>query len=214
LRLVGLAISLSMVLAVAQAEVPAEVTEDGLVRVASSRKVGVYRAPEVPFQRYQSIVIAPIPVVFRKTWMMENRDIKPADLERIRGELARSFREELIAELVHRGGYQLTESAGPDTLRVEPYVLNLNIVAPLVDAEARSHTYVRTGNSMKLAVELRDASSTVIVGRIINYVQPKEFSIPQFASKVGNFGEARAGFANTARYTREALNVAKTERAQ
>jgi hypothetical protein len=212
MRVAGLVFGLTMVLAVGQARMHAEVTEDGLVRVPSSKQVGVFRAPDVPFQRYQRIVIAPIPVVFRKTWLMDNHDIKPAELERMRGELAKAFRAELIAELVERGGYELAETIGPDTLRVEPYVLNLNIVAPKASAEVRSHTYLRTGNSMKLAIELRDASSSVIVGRIIKMVQPQEFSIPQFASQVSNFADARSGFADTARYTREALNVAKTER--
>jgi hypothetical protein len=36
--------------------------------------------------------------------------------------------------------------------------------------------------------------------------------MPQFASQVSNFSDARSNFADTARYTREALNVAKTER--
>jgi len=65
---------------------------------------------------------------------------------------------------------------------------------------------------MKLVVELRDSSSEVIVGRIINFVQPQEFAVSQFASKVSNYGEARTAFSNTARYTREALNVANVER--
>jgi hypothetical protein len=65
---------------------------------------------------------------------------------------------------------------------------------------------------MKVAIELRDAESTVIVGRIINMVQPEEWSIPQFASKVSNLSDARSQFANTARYTREALNVANAQR--
>jgi hypothetical protein len=201
-----------MVLASTPTRAAQDVTEDGLVRVPSARKVSVYRAPDVPFHRYQRIVIAPIPVVFRKTWLRENHELKPAEIERIQGDFARAFREVLLEELVERGGFELAETAGPDTLRVEPYVLNLNIVAPQASAEMRSHTYVRTGNSMKLAVELRDAASSVIVGRIINMVHPQEWSVAQFASKVSNFGEARIGFADTARYTREALNVASTAR--
>jgi hypothetical protein len=212
MRFVGLALGLSLVLASTLTQAAQDVTEDGLVRVPSARQVSVYRAPEVPFHRYQRIVIAPIPVVFRKTWLRDNHELKPADIERIQGDFARAFREVLVEELVERGGFELAETVGPDTLRVEPYVLNLNIVAPQAGAEMRSHTYVRTGNSMKLAVELRDASSTVIVGRIINMVHPQEWSVAQFASKVSNFGEARIGFADTARYTREALNVANTSR--
>lgn len=210
MRFVCLALGLFMVLASTVTQAAQDVTEDGLVRVPSARKVSVYRAPEVPFHRYQRIVIAPIPVVFRKTWLRENHELKPAEIERIQGDFARAFREVLVEELVERGGFELADTIGPDTLRIEPYVLNLNIVAPQASAEMRSHTYVRTGNSMKLAVELRDAASSVIVGRIINMVHPQEWSVAQFASKVSNFGEARIGFADTARYTREALNVAST----
>ena len=212
MRIISLVLGLAVVLASAVTQAAQDVTEDGLVRVPSSRRVAVYRAPEVPFHRYQRIVIAPIPVVFRKTWIRENHDLKPQEIERLKQDFATAFREELVEELVERGGYELADTVGPDTLRVEPYVLNVNIVAPQASAEARSHTYLRTGNSMKVAIELRDASSTVIVGRIINVVQPQEWTVAQFASKVSNLSDMRSGFSDTARYTREALNVANTSR--
>jgi hypothetical protein len=212
MRYISLVLGLAMVLASTLTQAAQDVTEDGLVRVPSSRKISVYRAPEVPFHRYQRIVIAPIPVVFRKTWIRENHELKPEEINRMKEEFAAAFREVLVEELVERGGYELAETVGPDTLRVEPYVLNVNIVAPQAGAEARSHTYVRTGNSMKVAIELRDAASTVIVGRIIQVVQPQEWTIPQFASKVSNLSEVRSRLADTARYTREALNVANAAR--
>jgi Protein of unknown function (DUF3313) len=212
MRYVGLVLGLSVVLASTLTQAAQDVTEDGLVRVPSSQRISVYRAPEVPFHRYQRIVIAPIPVVFRKTWMRDNHEMKPQEIDRLKEEFAQAFREELVEELVERGGYELAETVGPDTLRVEPYVLNVNIVAPHASSEARAHTYLRTGNSMKVAIELRDAASTVIVGRIINVVQPQEWTVPQFASKVSNLGEMRSRFADSARYTREALNVASAVR--
>jgi hypothetical protein len=212
MRFISLVLGLTMVLASTLTQAAQDVTEDGLVRVPSSRNISVYRAPEVPFHRYQRIVIAPIPVVFRKTWIRENHELRPEEIDRMKEEFAAAFREVLVEELVERGGYELAETVGPDTLRVEPYVLNVNIVAPQAGAEARSHTYVRTGNSMKVAIELRDAASTVIVGRIIQVVQPQEWTIPQFASKVSNLSEVRSRLADTARYTREALNVANTAR--
>ena len=42
--------------------------------------------------------------------------------------------------------------------------------------------------------------------------QAHEFQEPQIANQVTNLDEFRVGFANAARYTREAINVAKTER--
>jgi len=65
---------------------------------------------------------------------------------------------------------------------------------------------------MKVVVELRDAASGVLIGRIIDYEKTREFQDPQPANQVTNLEEFRIGFANAARYTREAINVAKAER--
>src|SRR5262245_12629542 len=123
MRLARIAASLCVTLAVAQAPLAQEVTEDGLVRVPSSAKVGVYRSPDVSFTQFRRVVIAPIPVVFRKTWLREHYNIKEGEIARIQGELASAFRAELASEFSN-AGYQLVESPSPDTLRVEPYVLN------------------------------------------------------------------------------------------
>jgi hypothetical protein len=65
---------------------------------------------------------------------------------------------------------------------------------------------------MKVTLELRDAASGVLIGRIIDYEHAREFQEPQLVNQVTNLEEFRVGFANAARYTREAINVAKTER--
>jgi hypothetical protein len=65
---------------------------------------------------------------------------------------------------------------------------------------------------MTLIVELRDAASGVTVGRIIDYEKARETTELQLANQVTNSEEARIAFANAARYTRSAVNIAKTER--
>ena len=63
-----------------------------------------------------------------------------------------------------------------------------------------------TPGTMTLIVELRDSASDVTVGRIIDYEKGRE---PPMMS---DLAEARFSFANAARYTRSAINIAKTER--
>src|SRR6185436_11350573 len=164
-----LVFGLALLAMLARAEDPPEVTEDGLVRVPSNRKVGVYRAPDVPFARYRRISIGSIPVVFRKNWEKDNPRLKEADLERLRGQLVRIFREELIAELVKRGGYVLTDAADADVLRLDPSIIDLDITAPDAGNVPGVRTLVRTTGSMKLNLEVRDAASSVTVARIIDY---------------------------------------------
>src|SRR5690348_9994889 len=95
------AVGLALGAGVIRAE-PPEVTEDGLVRVHSSRKVGVYRAPGIPFTQYRRITLDAFAVSFSKNWLRTNKNMKESDRERIRADLVRAFREELTRELVDR----------------------------------------------------------------------------------------------------------------
>ena len=103
---------------VASAQPASDVTEDGLVRVASSRKAGVYRSPDVAFTQYRRIMLAPAPVTFRRNSdRMKAGALKPSDRERISADLTRLFHEELVAELVERGGFEIAAAPGPDVLQ-------------------------------------------------------------------------------------------------
>ncbi len=191
---------------------PPEVTEDGLVRVQSSRKVGVYRLPDIPFTQYHRISLGGIPVSFDKDWLRTNKSLKEADRERIRADLVRDFRDELTRELVERGGYALTDEASTDVLLVQASIQNLDISAPNAGLTPGTRSFVHTTGSMTLVIELRDAASGVLVARIIDHEQAREFDELQAVNQTINEGEARVAFANVARHTREALNVARTQR--
>src|SRR5436190_19670145 len=82
----SIAFGLTLLPLLARTESAPEVTEDGLVRVPSSRKVGVYRAPDIPFARYRRISIGDIPVAFKKNWDRKNPQLKESDRERLRDE--------------------------------------------------------------------------------------------------------------------------------
>jgi len=220
MRLALLGLALVLVLALpsgtpaAAADDP-EVTEDGLVRVPSSRKVGVYRAPDATFSQYQRIVVEPIPVAFKKDWLRRNPGATAAAEERMRTQFAQQFRDELIEELVERGGYSLAQSPGPDVLRIDASIVDLDYVAPDVGSATGVQTYVRSAGSMKLIVELRDGDSGVLIGRIIDYEKAREYEYTREllrADQVTITREAAYAFGNAARYTREALNVARARR--
>jgi hypothetical protein len=63
-----LSLGLVMLAAVASAQPVSDVTEDGLVRVPSSRKAGVYRLPDATFAQYRRVMLLPSTVAFRKNW--------------------------------------------------------------------------------------------------------------------------------------------------
>jgi len=209
-----LALILLLLCNAAEAQVVSDVTEDGLVRVPSSRKAGVYRLPDATFSQYRRVMIAPASVAFRKNWDRKNLDrlntgFKPSERQRIADDMALAFHEELLAELVERGGFTLAEAPAPDVLHIVPSITELDLTAPDAGSTPGSRSFVRTAGSMTLIVELRDAASGVTVGRIIDHEQARETRELQM---VNHITEARIAFANAARYTRSAVNIAKTER--
>lgn len=198
----------------AGAQVLTDTTEDGLVRVPSSIKAGVYRLPDATFAQYQRVMLAPATVAFRKHSSHQKRDrldtgLKPSERQRIVDDMSNAFHEELVAELVERGGFALAEAPATDVLLITPMITELDITAPDAGNTPGQRTFVRTAGSMTLIVDLRDAASGVTVGRIIDYEKARE---TQELLLVNPVTEARIGFANAARYTRSAVNIAKTER--
>jgi len=197
----------------AVAQDPPETTEDGLVRVPSNSRAGVYRAPGVPFARYGRVIInASIPITFRKGWQRTHREVSAKDLENIRADFARAFRTELDEELVQRGGFAVAPDPAPDVIRIDATVTELDLSWPAAGNTPSGRTYTRNAGSMKITIELRDAASGVLTqkaGTAGCFTRVRE---PQLVNQVTNLEEFRVGFANAARYTREAINVAKTER--
>jgi len=198
-------------LALAAAD-PPEVTDDGLVRAPSSSKVGVFRLPEATFNQYRRVMFAPIEVKFKKGWEKNHKETTAEDRQKLRDDLAKEFRSELVKELVTRGGFAETAETAPDVLRVEASILDLDVAAPKASSAQMQHTFVRTAGSMKLVVELEDASSGVTVARLINYESAREYLTPQLATQISNIAELRVGFENTAKYTHEAIAVARSEK--
>lgn len=215
MRLPWLATALLLLAVAASAQDAPEVTEDGLVRVPSSARVGVYRAPDVPFAHYQRVIVgATIPIAFRRGWERSHREVTPEDIENIRADFARAFRSELERELTQRGGLTAATEPAPDVIRVDASVSDLDLAAPVPANAPPGRTFARSAGSMTVTVELRDAASGALIGRIIDYEKTFEHQEPQPVSRVTNVADFRIGFANAARYTREAINVARTERAR
>ena len=191
-----LAVMLALSCSAAGAQVISDMTEDGLVRVPSSRNAGVYRLPDATFAQYRRVMLMPASVDIRKdpdkySFSRLDTGLKSSERQAIVNDISLAFHEELVAELVERGGFALAEAPAPDVLLIVPMVVEIDL---------------SIAGSMTLIVDLRDAASGVTVGRVVDY---EKGSKPQVMS---NDAVLRIAFANAARYTRSAINIAKTER--
>jgi hypothetical protein len=191
---------------------PEEITDDGLVRVASRSVGGVYRAPDATFTQYRRIILEPPSVAFIKDWREKHPQVTDADFVRICMESIHLFREEFAREFVERGSYEFADDYAADVLLVTPYIQDLDIVAP--DAGSDRQTYTRGPVTMKVTGDMRDALTNKLVGRVTLYQMDDSYAPYQMrlANRVTNAHDQRLSYAKWARLVREALDVAKADK--
>ena len=177
--LTGLALGVVLATALAlpaQAAGP-EKTWDGLERVKSDKVDEAYLLPGADFRVYDKVMIDPTKVSFRKRWVRDMNSslasaqpaVSPADVERIRKDMADWFTEALLRHL-KKAGYQVVDKAGPDVLRLTPVLMDVYINAPdTFDRIGRVEVYTLEAGEATLAIEARDADTGQLLGRAVDH---------------------------------------------
>ena len=184
---------------------------DGLVRQSGTRLGAVFVRPDAEIVGYRSVMIDPVEVSFARNWD-PNRGgrsqlgrLDAGDMAAIQAGVADLFRETFRAEL-ERGGYQLVETAGPDTLRVSAAIVDLYINAPDTMTAGRSRTYTANAGRMTLVAELRDSMTGELLARAVDARSARTSGTWQVTNRVTNTADARRAMGIWARALREALD--------
>jgi hypothetical protein len=198
----------------AASRIPADMTDDGLMRVPSRRVGGVYRLPGASFVQYRRIMLEPPSVALSAGWQRSHPEVTAADVVRILTESAQLLREEFTRELVRNGAYELTDDLAPDVLIVNLSIQDLHMPVPEVTVAAAERHRTIGAVKMKIVGELRDAATGVLVGRLIIFENDDRYGYGStyLASRATNAHERRVAFAKWSRLLNEALAVAKVER--
>jgi hypothetical protein len=193
---------------------PEEMTDDGLVRVASRRVAGVYRLPGASFVQYRRILLEPPTVSFTPEWQKNHAEVSAAEILRIRTEAAKLFRDEFSRELFDRGPYEFTDELAPDVLVVNPAIEDLDIPAPETSVSPGERAYTTGPVKMKVTGDLRDAATGRLVGRLTIFEGNERYPFDELrlANRATNAHEQRIAYAKWSRILSEALAVAKVER--
>jgi hypothetical protein len=169
---------------------------DGLVHQPGTRLHSVWVKPDAELVGYRSVMLDPVRVEFARNWdptrggRSQASRLNPADVEAIRTNLADLFREVFREELA-RGGYQLVDEAGPDTLRVSAAIVDLYISAPDTMSAGRSRTYTSNAGRMTLVAELRDSVTGEILARAVDPRSARNTGTMEWTNRVTNTAEAR-----------------------
>lgn len=173
------------------------VTEwDGLVRQPNTRLNAVFLKPDAQVVAYRSVMLDPVQVSFDGNWdpnrgtRSTSARLNADDIAAIKSDLAGLFREIFRDELA-RGGYQLVDQPGPETLRVTPAIINLFINAPDTSAPGRTRTYTADSGRMTLVVELRDSETGTLLARAVDTQTGRGAGMWTITNRVTNTADAR-----------------------
>ena len=184
---------------------------DGLVRQTDTRLGAVFVRPDAEIVAYKSVMIDPVEVSFARNWdparggRSQLDRLDAGDIAAIQAGVADLFRETFRAEL-ERGGYQLVDTAGPDTLRVTAAIVDLYISAPDTMSAGRSRTYTANSGRMTLVAELRDSMTGEILARAVDARSARSTGTWTVANRVTNTADARRAMGIWATALRQALD--------
>jgi hypothetical protein len=184
---------------------------DGLVRQTGTRLGAVFVRPDAEIVGYRSVMIDPVEVSFARNWD-PNRGgrsqlgrLDASDIAAIQTGVADLFRETFRAEL-ERGGYQLVDVAGPDTLRVTAAIVDLYVTSPDTMSAGRSRTYTANSGRMTLVAELRDSMTGELLARAVDARSARSSGTMQVTNRVTNTADARRAMGIWATALRQALD--------
>jgi hypothetical protein len=174
-------------------------THDGLERVSGHNFAEVYLRPGADLAHYQHLSLTRCEVTFRKNWLRDQqRDsralasrVRQEDADRIRQRIASACDEHFRAALQRAPAHELVEVApnGEDVLILKPSIVNLDIHAPDVQSATRVRSYTTSAGEMTLNLELVDALTGEVQGRVVDRRRGVEHSQLQWTSSVTNRAE-------------------------
>ncbi len=166
---------------------------DDLVQVESRRLDEVHLRPEADLGRYRSILLDPVQVQVRDDWLksMNYQSRHPArrlgedDARRIADETADSLRD-ILAEAFHVRGYRIVAAPEAGVLRLSAKVVDLYVNAPDRLSPWGTKTFTRDAGQATLLLEVRDAASGRLLGRILHRGKAEQTSRFALATNVSN----------------------------
>ena len=186
-------------------------TWEGLVLEPSELFTAVYVLPDVEFPRYRSVLIDAVEVEFDDQWDADTAaeklasEFTPEALDSLEDEMAVEFRRIFAAEL-RRGGYQLVEVSGADTVRLSPSLIDIYNNEPVDISRGSPGTYMVQAARMTLVMDLQDGLSGQRLARVVDQQAGARTVFPELSDSVAKTPGFRAAVAGWAVQLREGLD--------
>ena len=187
---------------------------DGLVKVTPRRMELAWLRPGADFRPYTKVIIDPTQVAFRPNWMKDYNLNAPVgnwvtqDVANKIMAAAQTNFDEILREAFRKAGYEVVTAPGPDVLRVNSGILDLDVTAPL-GQNTVGVTWIITAGQAALIVEVRDGATNALLGRVADRRETQDLG-RQLASSTTTLYDFRMLFSLWAGICTKALGELKS----
>jgi len=194
---------------------PVETADPGLELVEKGRHSEIRVSADVDWASYSKIQLERATVEFRKNWVRDQRHrsgiiIREKDEERIKSDLADLLDEVLNRELSSKAGYVFTDASGADVMRVEPRVVDLDVIAPDRVRDYIGHSLTDSQGNMTLELDFYDSISGELLATTTQYREDPIKGYMEWTNSVTNRQAARLMLERWTSWLREWLDEART----
>ena len=156
--------------------------DDGLVQIESRTLDEVYVRPDANLEGYRKVIVDPGVAAMHKGWLKSinatrgpSRWLVPEDVQNITDQAAVDLSES-IARAFRAHGYEVVTTPASGVLRITPQVTDLMINAPGATSAHMQALFNVTAGEATLTMDVRDAATGALLGRIVDRSTARELS--------------------------------------
>jgi len=181
---------------VSAAEIPPQVSKDGLQLKTHTNQRVVYVKPGATFNQFKRVMVLDCYVAMAKGWQQEynsnegadlDRQVTDSDVQRIESTLSAEFKKVFANEL-QKGGYQVTTTAAPDVLILRPAIVDVRVTAPDLMSAGMDMNVITSAGSGTFYLELWAPPHTLLARAYDAQADQQPFA--QQANSVTNMAAA------------------------
>jgi hypothetical protein len=170
--------------------------EDGLVEVDRTPLDAVSLAPDFDIAMFRQVEVEECTVEFRENWLRDQNRmrapsqlVKVSDMERIARQVADICHQVFVMRLEGIVAAEDATAGETRVLTVRPEVVELDILAPDINASGRQSQLATSAVRMGLRLELEDAETGATVGLFVDNRRADETGHARPTSSVGNMAD-------------------------
>ena len=144
---------------------------DGLVKIRTREVELGWVRPGADFRPYTKVIIDRTQVAFRPNYIKDYNlnagtmpRLTPEDAAKIMAAAQTNF-DDIFVDAFKKAGYEVVTTTGPDVLRVNSGILDLNVNAPFGGTDGQTQRIITAGDAA-LIVEVRDTITNALLGRV------------------------------------------------